>query len=436
MNRPLVYVGMSADLIHPGHMNIIKIASTYGDLVIGLLTDRAIASYKRLPLMNYEQRLAVVENIKGVTRVEPQETLDYLPNLRKLKPKFVVHGDDWKTGVQAETRQAVISVLKEWDGELIEIPYTTGISSSALNYAKKEIGTTPEIRLKQLTRLLSAKELIRIIEVHSGLTGRIAETVSGIRKSVRYEFDGMWAGSLTDATTRGRPDTESVDSTSRMSMLSDVLESTTKPIIYDGDSGGREEHFPYMVRNLERLGISAVIIEDKIGSKRNSLFGELVHQTQDLPDRFAKKIATGKRSQITEDFSIIARIESLIVGSGLDDAYVRAEKYIAAGADGIMIHSAAKDPDEIFEFATNYKNNISKKPLVVVPSSFFTVDEIELEKNGVNIVIYANQLLRSAIPSMIETAQSILENGSSSFIDNRLMSILDILSLFPAGEIS
>jgi phosphoenolpyruvate phosphomutase len=221
-----------------------------------------------------------------------------------------------------------------------------------------------------------------------------------------------------------------------MSMLSDVLESTTKPIIYDGDSGGREEHFPYMVRNLERLGISAVIIEDKIGSKRNSLFGELVHQTQDLPDRFAKKIATGKRSQITEDFSIIARIESLIVGSGLDDAYVRAEKYIAAGADGIMIHSAAKDPDEIFEFATNYKNNISKKPLVVVPSSFFTVDEIELEKNGVNIVIYANQLLRSAIPSMIETAQSILENGSSSFIDNRLMSIMDILSLFPAGEIS
>lgn len=434
MSKPLVYVGMSADLIHPGHVNIIKIASSYGDVMVGLLTDKAIASYKRLPLMNYAQRLTVIENLKGVTQVEPQETLDYIPNLRRFKPKYVVHGDDWKTGVQAETRQAVISVLSEWDGELIEVPYTVGISSSALNLANKEIGTTPEIRLKQFSRLLAAKKLVRIIEVHSGLTGRIAETVWAMRNSIRCEFDGMWAGSLTDATTRGRPDIESVDSTSRMSMLSDVLESTTKPIIYDGDSGGREEHFPYMVRNLERLGVSAVIIEDKVGLKRNSLYGQTVKQTQDSADQFAKKIARGKHSQVTGDFSIIARIESLIVGAGLDDAYHRAETYIGAGADGIMIHSASSSPNEIYEFARHYKNNISNKPLVVVPSSFYVANESELEEFGVNVVIYANQLLRSAIPAMIESAKSILETGSSLNIENKILPIKDILNLFPAEE--
>lgn len=435
MNKQIVYVGMSADLIHPGHVNIIRIARTYGDVMVGLLTDKAISSYKRLPLMNYEQRLAVIESIKGVTEVVPQETLDYLPNLRKFKPDYVVHGDDWKTGVQSATRQAVISVLAEWGGELIEVPYTTGISSTALNRAYKEIGTTPDIRRRQLGRLLSSKNILRIIEVHSGLTGRIAETISIEQDSMKFEFDGMWAGSLTDATTRGRPDTESVDATSRMSILTDVMESTTKPLIYDGDTGGRAEHFPYMVRSLERLGVSAVIIEDKVGNKRNSLYGKTANQTQAIPEDFAEKISIGKQSQVTEDFFIFARIESLVVGAGLEDALMRAEEYISAGADGIMIHSANNKPDEIFEFAQSYKRNISSKPLIAVPSSYFHVTENELEKQGVNVVIYANHLLRSAIPSMIKTAQSILEHGTSSFIDSEIMSIKDILKLFSSDEI-
>ena len=434
MNKPVVYVGMSADLIHPGHMNILRIASEHGDVTVGLLTDKAIASYKRLPLISYEQRFAVVENIKGVVNVIPQETLDYRPNLRRLRPDFVVHGDDWKAGVQSATRQLVIDTLAEWGGELIEVPYTAGISSTALNLAHKELGTTPDIRRRQLRRMISAKSLVRLIEVHSGLTGRIAEMVSVDKGSIKVEFDGMWAGSLTDATTRGRPDTESVDATSRLSMLSDVLESTTKPLIYDGDTGGRDEHFPYMVRALERLGVSAVIIEDKVGNKRNSLFGTSVKQDQATPEEFSKKIVIGKQSQITEEFFVIARIESLIAGAGMDDALSRAEKYLDAGADGIMIHSSKQNPDEVFQFAEAYKRIISDKPLVVVPSSFSQVTESELEKNGVNIVIYANQLLRSAIPSMLNTAKSILEFGNSYQIESQMMSINDILMLFPTGD--
>jgi phosphoenolpyruvate mutase len=435
MKKANVYVGMSADLIHPGHMNILRIASEYGDVTVGLLTDEAISSYKRLPLMSYDQRYTVVENIKGVVNVVPQETLDYRPNLRKFKPDFVVHGDDWKAGVQSATRQTVIETLAEWGGELIEVPYTKGVSSTALNIAQKEIGTTPDIRRRQLNRLISSKPLIRIIEVHSGLTGRIAETVSVEKNSRKVEFDGMWASSLTDATTRGRPDTESVDVTSRLSMLAEVLESTTKPLIYDGDSGGRDEHFPYMVRSLERLGVSAVIIEDKIGNKRNSLFGTSVKQIQAYPDDFSKKIRIGKMAQVTEEFLVIARIESLTTGAGLDDALMRAEKYIDAGADGIMIHSAANTPHEIFEFTTRFKTTISEKPLVVVPSSFSQVTELELESNGVNIVIYANQLLRSAIPPMIDTAKSILKHGDSHHIEANMMPIKDILEFFPTGEI-
>lgn len=434
MNKPIVYVGMSADLIHPGHMNVLRIARDYGDVFVGLLTDNAIASYKRLPLMSYEQRYSVVENIKGVVKVVPQTTLDYRPNLRTIKPDYVVHGDDWKVGVQSETRQAVIDTIAEWGGELIEVPYTAGISSTGLNKALKEIGTTPDIRRRQLGRLLSAKNFVRLLEVHSGLTGRIAETVS-IQKGLRkIEFDGMWAGSLTDATTRGRPDTELVDVSSRLLMLSDVLESTTKPLIYDGDTGGRDEHFPYMVRSLERLGVSAVIIEDKKGNKRNSLFGTSQKHLQATPEEFSEKINIGKKSQITEEFLIIARIESLITGSGLDDALMRAAKYIDSGADGIMIHSADQEPDEVYNFAEEYKKNVSSKPLIVVPSSFSQVTESELEKNGVNIVIYANQLLRSAIPSMLNAAKSILDFGSSHQLDGKMMSIKDILELFPAGD--
>ena len=429
-----VYVGMSADLIHPGHLNILKVASELGQVTVGVLTDSAIASYKRLPYMNYEQRADIVSNLKAVSEVIPQSTLDYSENLKALKPDYVVHGDDWKDGVQQHTRQIVIDTIAEWGGELVEVPYTQGISSTALNKAVKELGTTPQIRLSSLRRLLHAKPLVRFLDLHNALSGLIIEHTKVEVDGISREFDGMWGSSLTDSTAKGKPDIEAVDVSSRMATLGEVLEVTTKPIIYDADTGGQTEHFKFTVRTLERLGVSAVIIEDKTGLKKNSLFGNEVPQTQDSIENFCHKISSAKDIQVTDDFMVIARIESLILEAGMDDAVERAKAYLDAGADGIMIHSRRKDPAEIFEFCRQYAEFGKKKPLVVVPSSFNSVTEDELEKAGVNVVIYANHLLRSAFPAMQETATSILKHSRSLECDQRMLSIKEILNLIPGTK--
>lgn len=429
-----VYVGMSADLIHPGHLNIIKAAKNYGEVTIGLLTDKAIASYKRLPYLEFEQRKAIIENIKGVSSVIPQETLSYRDNLIKVKPDYVVHGDDWADGVQKTTRQEVIDTLAEWDGELIEVPYTKGISSTQLNHAVKDVGTTPGIRLKRLKRLIGAKQIVRVIEAHNGLTGLIVENTKVKVDGQTREFDAMWASSLTDSTSKGKPDIEAVDITARLNNINDLLEVTTKPIIFDGDTGGKTEHFIYTVRTLERLGVSAVIIEDKVGPKKNSLFGTSVLQTQDTIEAFSSKISTGKKAQVTNDFMIIARIESLILKQGMDDAVNRAKAYIEAGADGIMIHSKEKSPDEIIEFCDIFKTFNNKVPLIVVPSTYDTIKEEELIEHGVNIVIYANQLLRSAYPAMLNTAKDILTHTRAYESRDNMMPIKEILTLIPGGK--
>ncbi len=430
-----VYVAMSADLVHPGHLNIIKEAKKLGKVTVGLLTDRAIASYKRLPFMNYNQRKEIVENIKGVSNVIPQETLDYVPNLQKLKPKYVVHGDDWRTGIQKNTRQRVIDALKEWNGKLIEIPYTKGISSSALYNAMKEIGITPNIRRKKLRRLLEAKDIVRIIEAHNGLTGLIAETLKVEKPEKINEFDGMWLSSLTDSTAKGKPDIELVDISSRTKTIEEIMEVTTKPIIFDGDTGGKVEHFIFTVRTLERLGVSAVIIEDKVGLKKNSLFGTDVKQTQANPMEFAKKIQAGKKAQVTDDFMIIARIESLILKQGVNDAINRARIYIDAGADAIMIHCKDKDPSELIEFCRIYQKIENKVPLVAVPTTYNHMTETELKELGINIVIYANHLLRSAYPAMVNAAKSILENERGKECHEQYcMPIKEILTLIPGGK--
>lgn len=426
-----VYVGMSADLIHPGHLNVIKRAAELGEVTIGLLTDQAIASYKRLPFMSFEQRKAVVEQLKGVQQVIAQTTLDYVPNLESLKPDFVVHGDDWREGVQKEVRQRVIDALGKWGGELIEVPYTEGISSTQLHKAMKEVGTTPEIRRKRLKRLIESKKIVRFLEVHNGLTGLIIENLVVQKKGVAQEFDGMWSSSLTESTAKGKPDIEAVDFTARLQTLNDVLEVTTKPIVYDGDTGGKTEHFVFTVKTLERLGVSAVIIEDKTGLKKNSLLGTDVIQTQDTVANFCDKIKLGKRAQTTEDFMIIARIESLILGKGMDDALLRAKAYLDAGVDGIMIHSRSKTPDEIFTFCAQYNQLENKKPLVVVPSSYSSVTESALIQHGVNVVIYANHLLRSAYPAMLKTAESILLNECAAPAESNMISIREILELIP-----
>lgn len=431
---PKVYVGMSADLIHPGHLNILNEAAKLGEVTVGLLTDKAIASYKRLPYLEYDQRKIILENLVSVSDVIPQTTLDYRPNLKSLKPDFVVHGDDWKEGVQKETRNQVIESLKEWGGELVEIPYTKGISSTKLNSALKEIGTTPDIRRGLLRRLIDSKEIVRIIEAHNGLTGLIAEKINVQVNGESREFDGMWASSLTDSTSMGKPDIEAVDITSRVNNINNLVEVTTKPIIFDGDTGGKVEHFVFTVRTLERLGVSAIIIEDKVGLKKNSLFGTDVQQYQDTIENFCKKIQAGREARITDDFMVIARIESLILKAGMDDALKRAKAYIEAGADGIMIHSKDKSPDEILEFCSAYQKFDKRAPLIAVPSSYNTIYESELADAGVNIVIYANHLLRSAYPAMVGTAKSILTHKRSFECNDRTMSIKEILELIPGTK--
>ena len=430
----IVYVGMSADIIHPGHLNILHEASKYGRVIVGVLTDEAIASYKRLPYLTYEQRSLVVSNLKVVSEVIPQTTLDYRPNLEKVRPDFVVHGDDWKTGVQAKTRQQVIDKLAEWGGVVIDVPYTKGISSTMLNERLKEIGTTPDVRLKRLRRLINAKKIVRICESHNGLTGLIIENTSVSVNNMKREFDGMWASSLTDSTSKGKPDIEAVDLTTRLHDLNDALEVTTKPVIYDGDTGGKPEHFVFTVRTLERLGVSAIIIEDKVGLKKNSLFGTDAIQTQDSIEGFSAKIRAGKQAQITSDFMIIARCESLIAGKSVEDALERCMAYVKAGADGIMIHSKHKTGEDIKEFCLRFRQIEPNIPLVVVPTTYNHITEDELAEWGVNIVIYANHLLRAAYPAMVKCAESILTNGRSLEANDLCMPIKQILELIPGTK--
>jgi len=430
----IVYVGMSADLIHPGHINIIREASKLGEVTVGVLTDKAIASYKRLPFMTYEQREEVVKNIKGVSKVVSQETLDYRDNLNSIKPDIVVHGDDWKEGVQIKTRQQVINTLSQWGGKLVEIPYTGSISSTQLNKSLAEIGTTVEVRRARLRRLIHAKPIVKILEAHNALSALIAENTEVERDGQMVSFDGVWSSSLTDSTAKGKPDIEAIDMTSRINAVNDIFEVTTKPMIFDADTGGKVEHFEFTVRSLERAGVSAVVIEDKTGLKKNSLFGNEVKQMQDSIENFSEKITRGKSAQISDDFMIVARIESLILEAGMDDALTRAEAYINAGADGIMIHSRHKDPSEIMEFMRKFRAKDQNTPVVVVPTSFNSVTVEEFIDMGVNVVVTANHMLRAAYPAMLEVAKSILENGRTLEAEPHCMSIKDILEFIPGTK--
>jgi len=420
----LVYVGMSADLIHQGHINVLREASEYGEVIVGLLTDEAIASYKRLPALTYGQRETIIKSIRYVDEVMPQDTLDYTENLLLLQPAFVVHGDDWKEGPQRKTRERVIDILTNWGGELIEIPYTEGISSTQLHKAIKELGTTPGVRMGTLRRLIESKETVRILEVHNGLTGLIVEKT----EFDGYGFDGMWLSSLTHSTSKGKPDNQIVDITTIDHTINEIFGVTTKPMIVDVDNGGPIEHFTSMVKNLERFGVSAAIVEDKIGLKRNSLFENTSDQTQDTIEGFCEKIQAGKRAQVTEDFMIIARIESFILGKGLDDALDRAEAYVNAGADAIMIHSKQQSVTEIVQFMEKYSGKV---PVVVVPSTYGYILESELAAMGVSVVIYANHLLRAAYPAMIDVAKVILMHGRCFEANRQCMPIRDIVEMIP-----
>lgn len=425
---------MSADIIHVGHVNLLTKASLLGDLYVGVLTDEAIAEYKRFPLMPLEQRMSIIGALKGVSQVLVQKALDYEENLRLLKPDYVVHGDEWRTGIQSTMREKVIAILAEWGGELVEYPYTAGVSIEQLRLDIDGQGILPERRRNRLTSLLRIKKMVRVLEAHNGLSALIVENTKVVKGDRIEGFDAMWVSSLCDSTAKGKPDIELVDMSSRLGTINEILEVTTKPIILDGDTGGLLEHFVYNVKTLERIGVSAIIIEDKIGLKKNSLFGSDVLQQQDSIENFCKKITAGKQAQQTKDFMIISRIESLILDQGMDDALARARAYVHAGADAVMIHSRRKEADEILSFCDSFSSEFPHIPIVVVPSSFNAVYEEELSKHNVRVVIYANHLIRSAFPAMQKTARLILEHGRCKEADETCMSIKDIITLIPGAQ--
>ncbi|EOS56746.1 phosphoenolpyruvate mutase [Anaerotruncus sp. X29] len=432
MSDKKVFMCMSTDVIHGGHIEIIKRAAELGELTVGVLTDEIVATYKRYPLLSCEERMKIVAGIKGVSAVVKQEDISYREPLRRMRPDYVVHGDDWVTGFQKPVRDECIQLLAEYGGELIEYPYSINTQYDRLEAAARSQLSIPDIRRGRLKWLIEKKSMITCMEAHTGLTGLIAEKTVIMEEGAIRQFDGMWVSSLCDSTIKGKPDTELVDFSSRMNTINDIMEVTTKPIILDGDTGGLTEHFVYTVRSLERVGVSAIIIEDKTGLKKNSLFGTEVPQQQDTIENFCYKIAEGKRAQKTKDFMIIARIESLILEKGIDDALTRARAYVAAGADGIMIHSRRKEPDEVFTFVQQFREENQRAVLVVVPTSYNAVYEEEFKRRGVNVVIYANHLIRSSYPAMQKTAETILRCHRAKEADEQYcMPIKSILSLIP-----
>ena len=433
MNKK-VYVSLIADLLHAGHIKVLKEAEKHGEIVVGLLTSTAINELNDTAYLKYQQRLDVLKNLSMVAEVIEQNTASYKGNLMQMKPDFVVHGDDWKSGKQSKYRQEVIDLLGEWGGELIEVEYSSDISDKNLKNQLMKLGVTAVHRLGRLRQLIQNKPIVRILEAHNALSALIAEDIEVERNGESVSFDGIWSSSLTDSTAKGKPDIEVIDITSRINAVNEIFDVTTKPMIFDGDTGGKTEHFEFTVKSLERIGVSAIIIEDKTGLKKNSLFGNDVFQTQDSIENFCDKIARGKSAQNGDDFMIIARIESLILEAGMEDALTRSKAYIKAGADGIMIHSKHKNPAEIIEFMQKFREKDEITPVVVVPSSFNSVTIEEFEEMGVNVVITANHMLRAAYPAMLKVAKSILSNGRSLEAEPDCMSIKEILEFIPGTK--
>ena len=424
-----VYTCFCTDVIHAGHLNIIEKAHKYGKVVVGCLSDEALIRYNRFPTISQDERIKLYQSLDGVEEVVVQNDMLYDDVIKMVKPDYVVHGDNWLEGPERTIRDNVEHLLKEYGGEIVDIPYTYNDTVKKIDLQLREKLAMPEYRRKRLRQLIKMTPIVKVMEAHSGLTGLIVEKTVVENNDKLDQFDAMWVSSLCDSTAKGKPDIELVDMTSRFRTIDDIMEVTTKPIIFDGDTGGLTEHFVYTVRSLERMGVSAIIIEDKKGLKKNSLFGTEVEQTQATIEEFSEKIKAGKKAQLTDDFMIIARIESLILEQGMEDALERARAFVAAGADGIMIHSRKKDPAEIVEFWDKFRAEDKNTPIVVVPSSFNVITEEELAEHGVNIVIYANQLTRSAFPAMQKTAEDILRYHRAKEVDDRLMPIKDIITL-------
>ena len=424
-----VYTCFCTDVVHEGHQNLINKAREYGEVTVGVLSERAMIRYDRFPTISEEERVAMIKAMPGVSAVVIQDSIKYDKIFEMLRPDYIVHGDNWKSGPLSFMRENVLQNIGKYGGELIEVPYTYNPNVKKIDARRNDRLAMPDFRRARLKRLLQITPLVKIMEVHSGLTGLIVEKTVTMTDEGLDQFDGMWMSSLCDSTDRGKPDIELVDLTERMHTIDQIMDVTTKPIIVDGDTGGMTEHFVYNVRSLERMGVSAVIIEDKTGLKKNSLFGTEVEQTQDTIENFCEKIRAGEATKRTDDFMIIARCESLILDKGQEDALKRCRAYVEAGVDGIMIHSRRRDPQEIFDFCDEFRRTDKTTPLIVVPTSFCQCTTEELAEHGINIVIYANQMMRAAFPAMQNVAETILKNHRSEEVEKELMPFKDIIRL-------
>lgn len=280
-----------------------------------------------------------------------------------------------------------------------------------------------------LKQLIKKRGFLRIIEVHNGLSALIAEQISVKEKSGGIlSFDGFWESSLTDSASRGLPDIEIINLDSRLETINEILYITSKPLIVDCDTGGDINHFEYMVQKLEDAGVVMVIVEDKTFPKRNSLTNSN-HILEDK-DIFAEKIKRGIAVRKSNNFMIIARLEGLIAGHSMEETLGRAEAFLKAGADGIMIHSRKNEPTEILEFASLYKklpkSLIKGKILVCVPTTYNKITAKELAKSGFNLIIYANHLLRSSYRAMEKICKTILLNDRSFEAESLCVSLKNL----------
>ena len=415
-----VYVGITGDIIHPGIINIIQKGAKYGRLIVGLLSNEAIATHKRIPYLTYEQRKAVIENIKGVSEVVPQEEWSYVPNLLKLKPDYIIHGDDWKTNYLKGIREEVFEVMKKIGGEVIEIPYTKGINSSQLFESTTNNGITAVQRLQSLRQLMNYKPIIRIMEANSGLSGLIIENLKVEKEDGIQRFDGIFIN-LLDSNPLGISEQESSTFTSKLNTVTDILECTTKPIIYGGYTSDNYENVTFTIEKLELMGISAIIIEDKFKNKQ-----ELCNE-----DEFCLKIKEGKKAQTNPDFMIIAGIKELILGKNIDDALKKALTSIKAGADGILISSNQKNGDDIKEFCLKLRKENKNIPIVLIPTAYDQFTEKEFAEWGANIIIYVDYLKKATYPAMKKCAETILKSERSLEVNEMCMPIKEILNLIP-----
>ncbi len=425
-----VYVSMTMEILHNGHLKILKEARRHGRVTVGLLTDQALENKKALPLLSFEQRREILEALDCVDEVIAQDTWGFDAVLDRHKPKVFVHGDKWDGPLQG-MRERVIAKLESYGGQFVELPYSHEFDTGNIAPQMTAALASPYARQKAFRRLLQSHRLVRLLEAHSPLAALIGENMQVEREGKTLQFDGFWSSSLTDSTEMGLPDIEALDMSRRFQNIDEIFEVTTKPLVMDADTGGKPEHFELRARTMERMGIAAAIIEDKTGLKKNSLLGTDVPQTQATVEQFCEKIQAGIEGQKYNGMMIIARLESLILGKGVDDALMRAEAYVAAGAGAVMIHSKETEPDEVFAFTGQFRQTHPTIPIVVVPSSYNRVMDHELQAHGVKVIIYANHMLRASYKAMDKVARAILANGRTAEIEDDIISIKQILKLIP-----